>query len=381
MRIHFVLLAGLLFLYGCTSMQKKEERYFVTKLGVDTIAVESFKTASSSVQGTSVVRVPKTVTRTFSMTLDNAGLPESFSLTTGPADGGSQIVREYRYYDDSIVVVTTQNGSSKSTTINVAGRPFPFFANLFGVWDYAIKHALQSPRTREVSMLVGTRESKYTVDGLAPGKLELISPPNGFGPLYATVDSAKGLMAFDLTPTTDKFIAERVPSLDVDAITKSFASEEQQGKGLGTLSPRDTARTSLDGAEVLVDYGRPSMRGRTIFGGVVPWNTVWRLGANAATQLVTSKTLRFGSVKVQPGTYSLFALPSESGWKLIINKQHGQWGTVYDSTQDLGRVPLKTEQLNEPVDQFTFSVEVHEKSGLLSFEWERTEELIPFSVQ
>ncbi len=381
MRFPSVLLAGLLFLYGCTSMQKKEESYFVTKLGDDTLAVESCQITPSSIQGTSVVRVPKTNTRKYSMTLNGAGLPESFSLTTGPAGGGSQIVREYRYYDDSIVVVTTENGSSKSTTLNVGGRPFPFFANLFGVWDYAIRHALESSGSRELSMLIGSKESKYSIDGTAPGKLELVSPPKGFGPLSATVDSNKTLVAFDMTSTTDKFIANRVPHLEVDAVAKNFADEEQSGKGLGVLSPRDTVRAEIGGASVMIDYGRPGMRGRTIFGNVVPWNTVWRLGANAATQLITNKTLKFGSKKVEPGIYTLFALPSQTGWKLIINKQHGQWGTVYDEKMDLLRLPLKTEMPKEPVERFTFSVEGHGKSGVLSFAWEKTKETIPFTVQ
>lgn len=362
-------------------MQKKEESYFVTKLGDDTVAVESCQSNPTSVQGTSVVRTPRTVTRRFSMTLNSAGLPESFSLTTGPAEGGNQIVREFRYYDDSVVVVTTQNGSSKSTTVSVAGRPYPFFVNLFGVWEYAIRHALESSGPKEVALLIGDRESKYTIEGAARGKLELSSPPRGFGPLYATVDSSNSLLKFDLTPTTDKFIANRVPQLDVDMIAKDFTAQEQSGNGFGVLSPRDTARASVGGAEVLIDYGRPSMRGRTVFGAVVPWNTVWRLGANAATQLVTNKTLTFGSSKVEPGTYSLFALPSESGWKLIINRQHGQWGTVYDSTKDLARVPLKTAQLNDAVEQFTFNVDGKDKNGTLSFEWERTKASIPFTVR
>jgi len=118
--------------------------------------------------------------------------------------------------------------------------------------------------------------------------------------------------------------------------TQSFAS-----RPLGQLSVRDTARAGVGGAEVWVDYGRPLKRGREIFGNVVPWNAVWRTGANAATQFSTSADLVIGGAAVPAGKYTLWTLPTPSGWKLIINKQTGQWGTEYHPEQDLVRVETK----------------------------------------
>ena len=87
----------------------------------------------------------------------------------------------------------------------------------------------------------------------------------------------------------------------------------------------------------------PSMRGRKIMGGLVPYDKVWRTGANAATTLKTTAALDFGGTLVPAGTYTLYTLPGEKGWKLIINKQTGQWGTQYDQAQDLARVDLKVD--------------------------------------
>src|SRR5580704_1818688 len=105
------------------------------------------------------------------------------------------------------------------------------------------------------------------------------------------------------------------------------------------LSPRDTARATIGKAHVLVDYGRPSKRGRVIFGSLVPYGQVWRTGANAATTFVIDKDLTIGAQTVPAGTYTLYTLPSASNWLLIINKQTGQWGTEYDQSQDLVRIP------------------------------------------
>jgi len=117
-------------------------------------------------------------------------------------------------------------------------------------------------------------------------------------------------------------------------------------------SPAAKAEVKLGGAAISVDYSAPSARGRAIFGGLVPYGQVWRTGANAATTLKTSADLEIGDLKVPAGTYTLYTLPTESGWQLIINKQTGQWGTVYDEKQDLGRVPLKVGKTAAPVETF-----------------------------
>jgi hypothetical protein len=148
------------------------------------------------------------------------------------------------------------------------------------------------------------------------------------------------------------------------------------------LSPRDTARAEIAGARILVDYGRPSMRGRTIMGELVPFGRVWRTGANAATTLVTEAELEIGGEQLPRGTYTLYTLPSADQWLLIINRQTGQWGTEYDQSQDLARIPMQRSELPRDVEQFTISVEpVGEDRGTLVMAWERTQVQLPFRVR
>ncbi len=152
-------------------------------------------------------------------------------------------------------------------------------------------------------------------------------------------------------------------------MTAVFAARELAGSGLGVLSPRDTARATLGGANVQIDYGRPMRRGRTIFGNVVPWDTVWRTGANQATQLITDKDLVIGGTTVPAGTYGLFTIPSPKGWQLIINKQHGQWGTDYDAKQDLARIPMRFRSLATPTERLTIVT----RGADLVISWDRAE--------
>ncbi|MEX1138131.1 MAG: DUF2911 domain-containing protein [Bacteroidota bacterium] len=147
------------------------------------------------------------------------------------------------------------------------------------------------------------------------------------------------------------------------------------------LSPRDSSSTMINGKKVSVNYGRPSMRGRPIMGELVPYNKVWRTGANEATALLTEADLEIGGVTLPRGSYTLYTLPSEQGWKLIINKQTGQWGTVYNATLDFARVPLKRQDLKNPVETFTISFRRNgANGGVLVMEWEQTVLSVAFTV-
>ena len=123
------------------------------------------------------------------------------------------------------------------------------------------------------------------------------------------------------------------------------------------LSPPAKAEATLPGAAITIDYSAPSMRGRTIFGGLVPYGEVWRTGANAATTLNTSGNLQIGTLNVPAGTYTLYSLPTASGWTLIVNKQTKQWGTVYDKAQDLGRAPMAVGSNAAPVEKMVIDFE------------------------
>ena len=159
------------------------------------------------------------------------------------------------------------------------------------------------------------------------------------------------------------------------------AAAQQGGQ---PLSPRDTARIELDaGKRVYVDYGRPSMRGRKIVGELVPYGRVWRTGANAATTLVTEADLRIGDAVVPRGTYTLYTLPSAEGWTLIVNRQTGQWGTQYDASRDLVRIPMRTTAVAQPVEKFTIMLEPGSArgTGTLAMAWERTRVSVPIRAQ
>jgi len=194
----------------------------------------------------------------------------------------------------------------------------------------------------------------------------------GVGPFTFTLDRRGRLTWLTGKGSTLQVDVTRVPSVPMAQVTASFAT-----RPLGQLSTRDTARTTLGGAELWVDYGRPQKRGREIFGNVVPWNTVWRTGANAATQFNTPIDLVIGGTTVPAGKYTLWTLPTETGWKVIINKQTGQWGTEYHQEQDLVRVDAKVETLATPVEQLMIAFEPSSAPTALTIAWDKTKLSVP----
>ncbi|MDE3106196.1 MAG: DUF2911 domain-containing protein [Acidobacteriota bacterium] len=148
------------------------------------------------------------------------------------------------------------------------------------------------------------------------------------------------------------------------------------------LSPPASATVSLSGQEVSICYSAPSMRGRTIMGGLVPYGEVWRTGANAATTLVTKADLTIGGLAVPAGTYTLYSLPSADKWLLIVNKQTGQWGTVYNQAQDLGRIPMVHRDLRPTQELMSISFEnTHGNATELHVRWENTDEYVKVTAK
>lgn len=147
------------------------------------------------------------------------------------------------------------------------------------------------------------------------------------------------------------------------------------------LSPPATTETVIGGKRITINYNTPLMRGRKIMGGLVPYGKVWRTGANAATTLITEADLNIGGLLVPKGTYTIYTLPNETDWKLIINKQTKQWGTVYNEDQDLGRVPMQLKQTSAPVEKFAIAIDKNGGTGgVLILTWENTQASVRFTV-
>jgi hypothetical protein len=147
-------------------------------------------------------------------------------------------------------------------------------------------------------------------------------------------------------------------------------------------SPHESVSASIDGSDLTITYGRPSMRGRKIFGSLVPFDRVWCPGADEATTLDSTRELRIGTLTVPPGPHTIWVLPTTETWTLVVSKEPSGFHTNYNRSADLGRIELRKRDVSDPVEQLTFAISKNPEGagGIIAMTWETTEVSVPFSV-
>jgi DUF2911 family protein len=347
---------------------------FIVRLGSDTLAVEQYARTNTTLESQLALRVPYARRVHYLAALDSAGHVARFDLTMRPlATGvGAPALGTIVFRGDTADVTVTLGDSTRQQHIAARAGAVPLSMFSHALVEQAILQAKRSGKDSVAFdwLALGSPEASasYVVrrgkDSVAVGL---------FGsPLFARVDRRGRLLGLDGRATTQKVVVDRVREVDVGSFATAFAKADMATGPMGQLSPRDTVHATVGPAHLLVDYGRPRKRGRQIFGNVVPWNQVWRTGANAATQFTTDAALTVGGATIPAGSYTLWTLPRPTGATLIINRQTGQWGTDYDSTQDLARVELQQERLPTSVDQFTIGVDSTASDGVLRLRWDST---------
>ncbi len=390
-----IVAAAFLFLAaGSLSAQTSAPAYIVTRLGVDTVAIERYTRSSGKLEGDQVLKFPRLRVIHYVVDLGPQGEVKSITAISrrpGADPAAPPLMQAVGKFGDSIAVFEVQRDGKADTSLSAqkvfhgAVQPTFFtFPAANGPYEQTLSTA-KLGRDSAIYVLLSPGGGPVPVIVLRRRGADSVAFTSSFFPNWtevARVDSRGRIMGMNATATTVKTIAERVPNLDFDNVVKGWAAvEAAKGGGIGQMSPPDTVKATVGGANIQVAYSRPLKRGRVIFGNVVPWNQVWRTGANAATQLTTDKDLVFGGKVVPAGKYTLWTLPTPTGAKLIINSETGQWGTDYHPDKDFARVDLTTNQLSQPVEQFVIGIAAQAAGGLLRLAWDDKEYLIPFTVK
>ena len=165
-------------------------------------------------------------------------------------------------------------------------------------------------------------------------------------------------------------------------VTGLFAQAPAPKLEFPATSPAATIKQRVGLTDIEINYSRPSMRGRKIFGALVPYGEVWRTGANSATKVTLSTAVKFNGTAVPAGTYALFTIPGQAEWTVIFNQVSGQWGSyAYDAKNDVARFTAKPIALNNPVETFGISISelANDSAATLALSWENTR--VPMKVE
>lgn len=155
-----------------------------------------------------------------------------------------------------------------------------------------------------------------------------------------------------------------------------------QQYSIPAVSPRQTVEQQFSVTKISIEYGRPAVKGRKVFGELVPFGQVWRAGANEATRITFGQEVLFGGQKVKKGTYALYVVPQEKEWKIILNRGVNNWGAyTYDAKEDVASTTVPVKMMNEKMERFTINFEdiTDEKLNLV-FEWDKTRADVPVEI-
>lgn len=351
----------------------------VYRLGKDTVAIEQFTRTATAINGEMVQRNgPAVIRYQYSVAIGRDGRPTAATIKRMNGDGSiapntpsetrftvraDSVVREAVFADS----VQRRAFAAKQALIN-----FPVF--VYGPVELLAALRKSGTATDSIPALALGGGLGFTGFATSGDTLRLR------GGAYAMVlrfDASNRLQYVDGSGTTNKVTATR------SAAAMNIAAMARAMKPTGVLSVREDVRAAFGpGGMVVIDYGRPSVRERTVWGGtLVPFDSVWRAGANDATHLFTTRTLTIGSLTLPPGMYSLWVQHTHNGTFLIVNKQTGQWGTQYDPSQDVGRVQMQMADAPSHVEVFALTVKALSPArGAIEMAWGPSVATVQFGV-
>jgi hypothetical protein len=385
MRRSRLFLIAPLAMLACRQAQPAEQYGFIALLGRDTVSVESVTRSGEVVTSDEVDRFPRVRRRHTTITLNPDGsirrLVMDIRTPSEPGENRHVIAEVTR---DSVHV--TRQGATDTTSRAFAtggALTMAHVPQMYSLYELyfaaALRRAARAPGgpldSVPTRQFYADREfddfplSHGMVRPLGNGRAEIAHDwLSGTG--EARFDSAFRMKGYSGARTTYLVDVRRLATPpEVETIARRFEAAEARS-GAHQLSVRDTVRARIGNADFTVDYGRPRARGRMLLGNVVPYNRVWRTGANAATQFTTTAPITLAGLAVPAGSYTLWTLPHANGVELIVNKQTGQWGTRYGRAHDLGRAPMTSETASTAVEDFTISIEPGEgRRGALVMAW------------
>jgi len=215
----------------------------------------------------------------------------------------------------------------------------------------------------------GLPAAKFVVKRISDRKI--MANSRVMGPFILYLNERGKVDSIDATGSSYNVKATLIPHLSLDSLILSYTKREEQFGPFGWPNKSDSVKTVIGNTRISINYTRPSMRGRIIFGEVVPWNKYWRTGANRATKITVNHPLDFNGKVLPAGEYSIFTMPSQTGWTIMFNKEANIWGTDYNPAHDIIRVPMQVEQLSEPLELMTIDVVPTTKGGSIHVIWEK----------
>ena len=378
MKPRYILLFVLCFvsLLALAQNNRQDSGYIIYTLAKDTTSIAYFRLTGDDFTTTFVDRaylnVSKlNVTKLKGRFFPNGELQSMEGYKFQPNLGKDSILLEtFKLYVKNGSTYIEQKSGERITEEKYAGRVMVSFYPYIYLPVLLANYVPKNVGDSIVGNSFSDPPAKFVIKRLSERKLTAYSRYMGLFTLY--LNERGKVASIDAIGSSYNVKATIVPSLNLGSLILQYIKREQQFGPLGFAKERDSVQVDISNTIIKISYSRPSMKGRVIFGEVVPWNRHWRTGANRATKITINHPLDFNGKMLPAGEYSIFTMPSQAGWTMMFNKEANIWGTDYNSAHDVLRVPMQVEQLKEPVELMTIEVVPTAKGGAINVIWERT---------
>ncbi len=358
---------------------------FLLTLGQDTTSVERYRRTKDRLEVDQVGRAPRLLRRQIVYEFKD-GVFARLSMVVTPPGSPTPTQTIADTVDGDTLRGVVQTGTAAPVRSAIAlprGALVVAGTSPWAVYEREVQRLVQSRADTlggRVHFLGTPNTERYRIERLGADSVSLWISRGDL--IHARIDKQGRMLGTRALAGTFRVALSRIAPLDIEAVAAGYKARESSGGSLGTLSPRDTIRTTAaSAANITIDYGRPAKRGRVVFGNLVPYGALWRTGANAATQFRTDKPLNFGGSTVPAGFYSLWTIPGPTGWKLIINSETGQPGTAHKPDRDVFTIDMNVSTLPQVVERFTISIEAHPTGGFLHLDWDATRASANFTLK
>jgi hypothetical protein len=377
-----ILLMGT-FYYLMAQEKHSDNGYLIYTLGRDTTMIGHYNLQGNDFDMTIMVRSNLNVHKVKGSFFSNGDIQSAEGYSFKPIAGkDSQLLQSYKLFtkNDSTFIELKTGDEIKRYSYPGTGmmhlgiNPYYFYYPLIA--DYAPTKIGDSINSH---IFVYDKGFPFIIKRI--NKTTLTASSNIRGVYTLSLNEQGKVISIDGIGTSSNLKGSIVSYLNMDSVIKVNALNEQQSGAIPDLNKSDSVQTMIGSTAIKINYSRPSMRGRIIFGKVVPWNRFWRTGANAATKITLSGPIFFNNKKLAAGEYSLFTMPTEKDWTIMFNKEADTWGLLYNPANDVLRVPMHLEHLKDPVQLMTIEIIPVEKGGVINIMWENTKAFVEFTTQ
>ena len=362
---------------------------FIGRMGVDTVLVETYTMINNHLYGKAFIRVPEDYIGEFSIHFYPDGTIREFNVNAMDPFNSSipfqakSGVFEYRLnmncLNDTCTYYNSEKDQSSETIFKHPASKMDFVGGwvpLISLMEWNCLRLVKSGKQELPLKMINHHIGVYDIGVHFLNKDTIIFGGPFLEYTRIKINQEGRILNTNGIGTPWNYYVTKYPPIDIDKIAKRMAKT----KGIGIPSPTETIRSRVQNCNISVTYGRPLKRGRKIFGGVVPYDSVWRTGANSPTSISFENDIKIGNTIIPKGQYSIYTIPKQSEWTLIFNTDLTTWPTDPNRSKDFAQVVIPIMKMENIKQQFTIAVEEKKEGGVLKFSWDNVIAIAEFKV-